>query len=66
MFGLRRLFFAVIMLSAAEPCSPAGDCHALQADADGGEIMQHGRGGRLQDAQSTQRDEAELKVSTKR
>ena len=34
--------------------------HALQADADGGEIMQHGRGGRLQDAQSTQRDEGRV------
>ena len=34
--------------------------HALQADADGGEIMQHGRGGRLQDAQSTQRDKGRV------
>ena len=34
--------------------------HALEADADGGEVVQHGRRSRLQDAQRTQRDEGRV------
>ena len=34
--------------------------HTLQADADGGEVVQHSRRGRLQDAQSTQRDKGRV------
>ena len=32
-------------------------CHAAQADAKGGKVMQHGAGSRGQDAQSAQKDE---------
>ena len=39
-------------------------CHAAQADAKGGKVMQHGAGGRGQDAQSPRRMRAELKLST--
>ena len=37
-------------------------CHAAQADAKGGKVMQHGAGGRGQDAQSPQKDEGRVEA----
>lgn len=39
--------------------------HTLQADADGGKIMQHSRGCRLQNAQCAQNDQGRVKAQHK-
>ena len=40
-------------------------CHAAQADAKGGKVVQHGAGGRRQDAQSPQKDEGRVEAEHK-
>ena len=39
--------------------------HALEADANGGQVVQHGAGGRLQDAHGTQHDEGGVEAQHK-
>ena len=39
-------------------------CHAAQTDAKSGKVMQHGAGGRGQDAQSPQKDEGRVEAES--